>query len=71
MTAICNHLNHCGPSTVLTFGQSAIMKDIDDVNIKSEINEIANKIDSIIQKVNELEPQKDEDSHNERGDETP
>jgi hypothetical protein len=47
------------------------MKDIDDLDIKSEINEIANKIDTIIQKVNEMEPQEAEDSNDERSDQTP
>ena len=47
------------------------MKEIDDLNIKSELNEIANKIDAIIQKVNELEPRETENSQNERSDETP
>jgi hypothetical protein len=33
------------------------MKDMDDLDIKTELKEISNKIDSIIQKVKDMEPE--------------
>lgn len=46
------------------------MDEMDDLAIKAQINEISNKIDSIIQKINDLEPEQteksgDDDSHQE------
>jgi hypothetical protein len=38
------------------------MDEMDDLAIKAQLNEISNKIDSIIQKINDLEPEQTEKS---------
>ena len=40
------------------------MKELDDLDIKAEIDEIAQKIDAIIQNIENLEPKKQEPDNN-------
>jgi hypothetical protein len=37
-----------------------VMKEVDDLDIKAEIDEIAKKIDAIIQNIEHLDPNKQE-----------
>lgn len=41
------------------------MKEMDELVIKAQIDEISDKIDSIIQKINDLEPDRSESPENE------
>lgn len=41
------------------------MKDIEDLDIKAEIDQITKRIDAIIQQVEQLDPAKDEKKNNE------
>ena len=47
------------------------MKDIDDLDIKTQIKEISKKIDAIIQKVNDLEPEQPVESIKDQNNQTP
>ena len=40
------------------------MKEVDDLDIKAEIDEIAKKIDTIIQNIEHLDPNKQESGEN-------
>jgi hypothetical protein len=46
------------------------MEEMDELAIKAQINEISNKIDSIIQKINDLEPEQTENSKDDDHQET-